>query len=89
MIHEAVLSDFGRAAVDYAKRGWHVSPAPAGKKQSLESAANNDGRRWGCTNDPEQAMALFAKYPDANLGIATQESVYSLSTATPKATSMA
>lgn len=29
------------AAQEYAGRGWHVFPAPPGKKQSCESAADN------------------------------------------------
>lgn len=70
-----LLSEIGRAAADYARaQGWHVFPAPPGKKQSYEGAADNDGRRWGATDDPETAMLLFAKHPGANVGIACQKS---------------
>ncbi|QYX55508.1 bifunctional DNA primase/polymerase [Roseovarius sp. SCSIO 43702] len=62
------------AALEYAARGWHVFPAPPGKKQSYEGAKDHDGRRWGATNDPDLVAALFAKHPHANIGIATQES---------------
>ena len=62
------------AALEYAARGWHVFPAPPGKKQSYEGAKDHDGRRWGATDDPALVGALFAKHPNANVGIATQES---------------
>ncbi len=62
------------AALEYAARGWHVFPAPPGKKQSYEAAKDHEGRRWGATNDPDLVAALFEKHPHANIGIATQES---------------
>ncbi|SNT21657.1 VapE domain-containing protein [Tropicimonas sediminicola] len=74
MQSEAIFTEIGRAAIEYAKRGWHVFPAPPSGKLSYENAANNDGRRWGASDDPETVMALFARHPRANLGIATQES---------------
>ena len=74
-MHSPALSEIGRAAVGYARaQGWHVFPAPPGKKQSYESAADNDGRRWGATDDPEIATSHFVKWPRACVGIACQES---------------
>ncbi|MCR9151915.1 MAG: phage/plasmid primase, P4 family [Rhodobacteraceae bacterium] len=61
------------AAQEYARRGWHVFPAPPGTKQGYEKAENNAGRRWGASDDPATVAALFARYPRANVGIATQE----------------
>lgn len=69
-----VLSSVGREAVTLAKRGFHVFPAPPGAKQGYEKAIDNSGRRWGASSDPDTIAAMFAKYPNANLGIATQES---------------
>lgn len=57
------LSSMGKAAVKCAERGWHVFPAPPGAKQSYESAANNQGRRWGATADADKAREFFARYP--------------------------
>lgn len=62
------------AALEYASRGWHVFPAPPGRKQGYENAKDHDGRRWGASDDAEIVTALFAKYPQANIGVATQES---------------
>ena len=74
-MHTPVLSEIGRAAVGFARfQGWHVFPAPPGKKQSYESAKNNGGRRWGATNDPEVVTSHFRNWPDACVGIACAES---------------
>lgn len=62
------------AAQEYARRGWHVFPAPPGRKQSYLAAADHDGRRWGASDDPETVAANFRAFPSANVGIATQES---------------
>ena len=69
-----ILSDVGRAAVDLARMGFHVFPAPPGKKQGCEKAEDHGGRRWGCTSDEAETVALFSKWRNANVGIATEES---------------
>ena len=61
-------------AVNYTKHGWAVFPADAAKRMSYERAAANDCRRWGASTDASTAAALFAKHPNAQVGIATQES---------------
>jgi Bifunctional DNA primase/polymerase, N-terminal/AAA domain len=59
------------AALDYAKRGWDVFPAPPGKKKSHKSAEYSGGAKWGKTRDPEQIRRDFNRWPKANIGIAT------------------
>jgi hypothetical protein len=58
-------------AFQYAARGWHVFPAPPGKKLSYYSAEKTNGRRWGATNNVDEINCYFAKFPRANIGIAT------------------
>ena len=58
-------------ALEYAARGWNVFPAPPGKRKSYKSAAHSGGRNWGATTDPEEIRADWAKWPQANVGIAT------------------
>jgi Bifunctional DNA primase/polymerase, N-terminal len=59
------------AALDYAKRGWDVFPAPPGKKKSHKSAEYSGRAKWGKTRDPEQIRRDFNRWPKANIGIAT------------------
>jgi Bifunctional DNA primase/polymerase, N-terminal/Primase C terminal 2 (PriCT-2) len=59
------------AAVDYAGRGWEIFPAPPGKKKSYKSAKHSGGRPWGKTKDPQEIKRDWARWPDANVGIAT------------------
>jgi P4 family phage/plasmid primase-like protien len=72
-VQESIHS-VARDAVDYAKRGWHVFPAPPGKKQSYLKGEDHGGARWGASGKPEDVAANFALWPRANVGIATQES---------------
>jgi putative DNA primase/helicase len=58
------------AALDYAEIGWNVFPAKVGEKKS-HKAERYSGSKWGATKDPKQIRADFAKWPDANVGIAT------------------
>jgi hypothetical protein len=58
-------------ALDYAKRGWFVFPAPQGQKMSCVSAENTNGNRWGSTTDPKEIKDYFTQFPHANIGIAT------------------
>lgn len=60
------------AAVAYAKRGWQVFPAhSSGKKKSHKAAEFSNGQQWGKTGDPAEITRDFAKWPKANIGIAT------------------
>jgi predicted P-loop ATPase len=59
-------------AIHYAtNNGWHVFPAPAGKKKSHKSAEHSDGRNWGMTTDTDEIRRDFKRWPDANIGIVT------------------
>src|SRR4051794_4018165 len=69
--HGDTPSTRGKAALDYAARGWHVFPAPPGKKKSYKSAKYSNGRRWGATTDADEIRRDFERWPDANVGIAT------------------
>ena len=57
-------------ALAYARRGWAIFPAPPGAKKSHKAAEHSNGVRWGATGDAEQIRADFAKWPEANVGIA-------------------
>jgi hypothetical protein len=58
------------AALDYAARGWQVFPAPPGTKKGYKKAEDQGGRRWGCTANPQEIAADWARWPHANVGIA-------------------
>lgn len=58
-------------ALDYAKRGWFVFPAPRGEKMSCVSGKNTNGNRWGATTTPKEIKDYFEQFPNANIGIAT------------------
>ena len=58
-------------ALDYAKRGWHVFPAPPGEKKSYKSAEYSGGRQWGATTDELEVHRDFGRWPSANVGIVT------------------
>lgn len=58
-------------ALDYAKRGWHVFPAPPGEKKSYKSAEYSGGRQWGATTDELEVRRDFRRWPSANVGIVT------------------
>jgi hypothetical protein len=58
-------------ALTYAGRGWHVFPAPRGEKKSHKSAEHSGGRKWGKTVDPDEIRSDFARWPNANIGVAT------------------
>jgi hypothetical protein len=59
------------AALSYAEKGWFVFPAPRGEKKSHKSAEHSGGRPWGKTTDPDEIRRDFARWPEANLCIAT------------------
>ncbi|SCY80879.1 DUF3987 domain-containing protein [Paracoccus tibetensis] len=58
-------------ALDAAKRGWHVFPAPPGQKKSHKSAAFSGGRLWGATKDVEEIADDWSRWPAANVGLPT------------------
>jgi putative DNA primase/helicase len=60
------------AALDLARQGFDVFPAPGtGEKKSEKAAEYSGGVRWGATNDEKQIRRDFRKWPDANIGIPT------------------
>lgn len=64
------MSDVLHAAQEFAARGWHVFPVPAGTKKSHKSAVHSGGRKWGATTDPVEIEQDWKRWPDANVGIA-------------------
>lgn len=64
------MSDVRSAALDYARRGWDVFPAPPGKKTGRKAAKHSGGRKWGKTRDPAEIERDWARWPDSNIGIA-------------------
>jgi hypothetical protein len=54
------------AALDYAARGWAVLPLRPREKVPLTSAGSRDA-----TTDAAQVRSWWARWPDANVGIAT------------------
>jgi putative DNA primase/helicase len=60
----------GKAALNYANKGWHVFPVPPGTKKSYVSGKNGNGKRWGATTDPSLIGSYWTNWPSANLGIA-------------------
>jgi hypothetical protein len=65
------LTDVLTAALAYAEAGLLVFPVPPGTKMSYKSARYSGGARWGATRDPDQIRADWARWPNANVGIAT------------------
>ena len=59
------------AALECARRGWHVFPAPPGEKKSYKSAAYSGGRKWGATSDAEEIRRDLRIWPNANVGVVT------------------
>lgn len=63
------------AALDYATRlGWFVFPLNPRTRKAYKSKKTSNGRRWGCTNDPEEIRKDFTKWKQASIGIALHES---------------
>jgi hypothetical protein len=54
-------------ALRYASRGYRVFPCIPGKKRPLTTNGHKDA-----TTDADQIIAWWTKWPDANIGIATQ-----------------
>jgi hypothetical protein len=55
----------GRAALDYAARGWHVFPCRKNEKDPITANGHKDA-----TNDLEQVKKWWTKTPMANIGLA-------------------
>lgn len=55
-------------ALTYAKQGWRVFPCRPGMKEPATRHGFHDA-----TTDPDQIRAWWARWPDANLAIATGE----------------
>jgi hypothetical protein len=62
-------NDRFEAALQYARDGWFVFPAPPGQKKSLKSAQHSDGRKWGKTKDPNEIQKDWDRWPEANIGL--------------------
>ena len=58
------LSELGAAALDYVSRGFAVVPL---KPRAKEPMTKHGLKDW--TDDPESVRSIWAKYPDANIGI--------------------
>ena len=70
-MHQDHRSTCASAALEYARFGWHVFPAPPGTKKSHKSAKHSDGREWGATTDTEEIARDWQRWPDANVGVVT------------------
>jgi hypothetical protein len=68
---DALNQDLLAAALDYARSGLLVFPAPRGTKMSYKSARWSGGRRWGATRDEAEIRHDWTRWPQANVGIAT------------------
>lgn len=60
------MSEFRDAALEYAARGWAVIPLKPRSKEPLTAHAVKDASR-----DPGQIERWWAKWPQANIGLAT------------------
>lgn len=61
------------AALDCARRGWHVFPATTsdgGVKKGCIAGEHGNGRRWGNTTGEALIRDYWRRFPDAMLGIA-------------------
>ncbi|MEO1564214.1 MAG: bifunctional DNA primase/polymerase, partial [Pseudomonadota bacterium] len=60
-----ILSPLGKAAVTYAKRGWHVFPLQPGKKQPMRDF------EWKqeASNNPAKVKGWWKRFPDANIAL--------------------
>lgn len=60
------MSKFAKAALWYARHGWHVFPVIPGQKEPLTPRGFHDA-----TVDTEQIRKWWTQHPHANIGIAT------------------
>lgn len=63
------LSPLGRAAVEYAARGWHVFPLIPGTKDPLISKRMGGRGFWDATTDIDRITRWWTVTPDANIGL--------------------
>ncbi len=69
---EAILTELGQRALEYAKRGWHVLPVKAGTKgrdENNRSTHHLPNGHNGASCDPDQVRAWWTAWPDANIGL--------------------
>ena len=66
----SVKADCAEDAVTFAALGFEVFPVNPNTKKSHKSKKFS-GKKWGKTSDPDEVARDFAKWPNANLGIAT------------------
>ena len=63
------LSDLGKAAVEYAKQGWHIFPlAPNSKAPLISKRMGGRGHLDG-TTDLDKIQRWWSVTPNANIGI--------------------
>lgn len=58
------LSDLGRAALDYASRGWRVFPCHPGQKEPMPVIGQN-----ASTTDTDKIVRWWTETPTANIGL--------------------
>ena len=63
------LSPLGRAALEYASRGWHVFPVLPGKKEPLISSRMGGRVFWDATTDASKIERWWRATPNANIGL--------------------
>lgn len=68
------LSPLGRAALDYAARGWHVFPLKPNSKDPLIPARMGGRGFWDATTDPDRITRWWTVTPDANIGLGLVQS---------------
>src|SRR5271157_5362205 len=59
------------AALQFAKDGYEILPAPPNEKKSYKSAGKSNGHRWGSTLDPDTIRLDWKRWPQANIGLPT------------------
>ena len=63
------LSPLGRAALDYAARGWHVFPLLPNTKEPLISKRMGGRGYWDATTDQAKIRTWWTVTPNANIGL--------------------
>jgi hypothetical protein len=63
------LSPLGRAALDYAARGWHVFPLLPDTKEPLISKRMGGRGYWDATTDQAKIRTWWTVTPNANIGL--------------------
>jgi len=66
-------SEFLKAALSYAARGWPVFPLKPGGKEPVIPKREGGQGYLDATTDPSRITAWWNRWPDANIGIRTGE----------------